>query len=272
MQHQRSMDNTPPPGTRSQHLPPGPGHNTYLPLPQTRSQQLPNGTRSQHLPPPRPGHNTSLPPGPGHNTSLPPRPGHNTSPPPGSQVTTPPSPRTRSQHLPPFPPRTRSQHLNPPSPRPGHNNPLPLPGTRSQHLPPFPLDQVTTPPPLGPGHNTSPRDQVTTPPSPSPRPGHNTSLPPPGPGHNTSLLPRLGHNTSLPLSGTRSQHLLPSLPPQPCAGGRYASYWNAFLFLKFLPPKMFGKKPNAATSSAIYQAASIMASQLKDGTEKCRST
>ena len=40
----------PPPGTRSQHLPPsppGPGHNTSLP-------PFPPGTRSQHFPPPPP--------------------------------------------------------------------------------------------------------------------------------------------------------------------------------------------------------------------------
>ena len=47
--------------------------------------------------------------------------------------------------------------------------------------------------------------QVTTPPSP-PR-ARSQHLPPPGPGHNTSLPP----------------------PPRLCAGGRYASYWNAFL-------------------------------------------
>ena len=98
--------------------------------------------------------------------------------------------------------------------------------TRSQHLPPS----------SGPGHNTSlPQTRSQHP----PEPGHNTSLPPrtrsqhsPGPDHNTSLPP-----------WTRSQHLPPSPPPGPdqvttppsapphrtCAGGRYASYWNAFL-------------------------------------------
>ena len=176
-QHQRST--TSPLGTRSQHLPPpGPGHNTSL-TPGTRSQHLPSplGTRSQHLPPSLgPGHNTPPPPGPGHNTSLPPGPGHNTSPN-QDQVTTP---------LP--PPGTRSQHL--PQPRPGHNTSPP------------PRHQVTTPP--------SPWDQVTTPPPPPP---------PLGTGHNTSPPPPLGtrcHNSS---------------PLGPCAGGRYASYWNAFLFI-----------------------------------------
>ena len=82
------------------------------------------------------------------------------------------------------------------------------PKVSGQHLPP------------------SPQDQVTTPPS------------PPGPGHNTSLLPEqhlppLLDNTSLPWT---TPLFLPPLdntsPPPPglCAGGRYASYWNAFLF------------------------------------------
>ena len=81
-------------------------------------------------------------------------------------------------------------------PKPGHNTSPPKPGHN------------TSLPHLGPGHNTSPPNQVTIPPF----------LPPPGPGHNTSLPPGPGHNTSLP-------------PPPPglCAGGRYASYWNAFL-------------------------------------------
>ena len=81
---------TPPPGTRSQHLPPSPWDQvTTLP-------SLSPGTRSQHLP--------SYPLGPGHNTSLP-------------------TPGTRSQHLPPsplgpdhntsLPLGTRSQHLPP---------------------------------------------------------------------------------------------------------------------------------------------------------------
>ena len=59
-------------------------------------------------------------------------------------------------------------------------------------------------------------DQARTPPCPPPPPGpgDNTSLPP-GPGDNSSLPPGPGHNTSL--------------PPLLYAGGRYASYWNAFL-------------------------------------------
>ena len=64
---------------------------------------------------------------------------------PTPKVTTPPPPRTRSQHL--FPPWG-----------PGHNTSLP------------PWDQVRTPPSRrGPGHNTSL----------PPGPGHNTYLPPP---------------------------------------------------------------------------------------------
>ena len=84
----------------------------------------------------------------------------------------------------------RSQHLPPPT---------------GQHLPPPPLKHL--PPPPGPGHNTSlpppPWDQVTTPPPSSPLVTRSQHLPL-GPGHNTS--------------------------PPPCAGGRYTSYWNAFLF------------------------------------------
>ena len=105
-----------------------------------------------------------------------------------------------------------------------------LPQARSQHLPPAP--------PPWPGHNTSPPGQVTTPPPP---PGQVTTSPP-QPGRNTSPSPWLGHNTSLP-SGkvitpplARSQPSPPpaksQYPPSPalCAGGQYASYWNAFLF------------------------------------------
>ena len=57
------------------------------------------------------------------------------------------------------------------------------------------------------------------------RPGYNTSLPPP-PQDETRLqhLP-----PSLPPPWTWSQHP-PPLPPGLCTGGRYASYWNAFLF------------------------------------------
>ena len=120
-------------------------------------------------------------------------PGHNT-----------PSPRTWTWDLVTTPPSlpghghgTWSQH--PPTPGHGH-------GTWSQHpLPPPPRtwtwDLVTTPPPFPP-----------PPPDMDMGPGHNTPLPPP---------PIHGH-------GTWSQHLP---PPGQCAGGRYASYWNAFLFL-----------------------------------------
>ena len=94
------------------------------------------------------------------------------------------------------------------------------PATWSQHLPPSPQDLVTTPlfppgpghntslPPLGPGHNTSPQDLVTTP--------H-----PLGPGHNTSLPPS---------------------PPEVCAGGRYASYWNAFLLCEILAANYYSNR------------------------------
>ena len=223
-------------------LPPGPGHNTSLPPPGTWSQHLPPPW-SQHLPP---SSSPPPPPGPAHNTSPPsdlvttppfprdllttppslflpppppPGPGHNTSPP-SDLVTTPPSPRDLVTTPPSLPPRTWSQHLPPP--------------WDLVTTPPFPRDLVTTPtslflpppsppPPPGPGHNTSPpSDLVTTPPSP-----RDLLTTPP------SLPPR-----------TWSQHLPPpwdlvttppSLPPPRglCAGGRYASYWNAFL-LQFI--------------------------------------
>ena len=124
-----------------------------------------------------------------------------------------------------------------PHPWPGHNTPPghvttpPHPPVKLQHSP----AQVTTPPPSHwPGDNTSP-SQVTTPPhwpghNTSPWPGHNTS-PPLWPGHNaprpgqvTTSPPWPGHNTSPPGPG----HNTPSRAL--CAGGRYASYWNAFLF------------------------------------------
>ena len=116
---------------------------------------------------------------------------------------------TRSQHLPPW--------TTPPSPPgPDHTSLPPLDNTS---LPPW--DQVTTPPSLPSLDNTSlppPWDQVTRPPSLSPSGQH---LPPPPPP-----------------PGTRSQHFPPSPrdqvttpPPGLCAGGRYASYWNAFLLI-----------------------------------------
>ena len=144
-------------------------------------------------------------------TSLPLEPGHNTSLPPQDQITTPPPRPGHNTSL-----QTRSQHL-------------PLPGTRSQHLPP---DQVTTPPP--------PWDQVTTPPSPPGTRSQHLPLPRTRsqylPLHWDQVTTRHsllgpGHNTSLP-PGTRSQHLPPPHPGL-CAGGRYTSYWNAFLFFIF---------------------------------------
>ena len=64
------------------------------------------------------------------------------------------------------------------------------------------------------------RDQVTTP---------SLLSPPLGPGHNTSLHPSPGTWSQHlpPPPGAWSQHLPP--PPGLCAGGRYTSYWNAFL-------------------------------------------
>ena len=102
-------------------------------------------------------------------------------------------------HLPPWPGHNTSplgQVITPPSPQPGHNTSLPLPPS-----------QVTTPP--------SPLGQVITPPS--PQPGHNTSLPPPPSQVTTPPSPWPGHNTSPP-------------PGHYAQAGRYASYWNAFLF------------------------------------------
>ena len=96
-------------------------------------------------------------------------------------------------------------------------------------------------PPPGPGQNIyPPQDQVRTSiPSPPPGPGQNIytpSHPPPGPGQNIYPL------RPPPLPGTRSEHIPPPprdqvrtstpFPPPPRlhAGGRYASYWNAFLY------------------------------------------
>ena len=132
LQHQRPLDNTSLPPTQDQVTtpptlpppnmvttppspphPPGPGHNT----------PLPPGTRSQHLPP-------SLP---------------------LDMVTTPPCPRTSSQHPPSDqvdntpPPRTRSQH--PPTPQRDQVDNTPPPGPGGQH--PLPPDMVTAPPTPG---------------------------------------------------------------------------------------------------------------------------
>ena len=183
-----------PPWTRSQHLPPSPSWD------QVTTPPFPPGTRSQHLPPPT---------------------------------------RTKSQHH----PSPRDQFTTPPSPPlgPSHNTSLPPSGTKSQHHPP-PRDQVTTPPPPGTKsqHHHPPWDQVTTPPSPL-GPSHNTSLPPPGPSHNTSPSP--WDQVTTPPSPPPQDHVTtpPSppdqvtTPPLPVlyAGGRYASYWNAFLFVIF---------------------------------------
>ena len=107
--------------------PPGPGHNTSLPLDNTSLP--PPRTRSQHLPflPPGPGHNTSLPPWTTPPSLPPPGPGHNTSP---LDNTSLPPPRIRSQHLPP----SQDQVTTPTSlPGPGHNTSLPPPS--GQHPP-----------------------------------------------------------------------------------------------------------------------------------------
>ena len=120
-------------------------------------------------------------------------------------------------------------------------------------------------PPLGPGQNIyplPPRDQVrTSTPSPPLGPGQNIYPlpPPPGPGHNTSLPPPLDNSTyplpSPPLWTTAptpppplwttaptlppldnstyppplDNSTYPPSPPLRSMGGRYASYWNAFL-------------------------------------------
>ena len=100
--------------------------------------------------------------------------------------------------------------------RPGHNTSPPGPGYN------------TSLPPLGPGYNTSlpPPDQVTTPPSQHCDQG--TTPPSPlGPGHNTSAPWERG-STPTPRDQGSTPPSLPS--PGLCAGGRYASYWNAFLF------------------------------------------
>ena len=94
----------------------------------------------------------------------------------------------------PLPPRMRPGYNTPPRMRPGYNTSPPGWDQVTTPPPPRTWNLVTTPPPPPPGW-----DQVTTPPPPPPptrrmRPGYNTS------------------------------------PPGLCAGGRYASYWNAFLF------------------------------------------
>ena len=83
------------------------------------------------------------------------------------------------------------------------------------------------PPPPPPGHNTSLPGQHLPPPWPTHPSPDNTSLP----IGNTSLPPARikGHNTSLPWT-TPPSPLEQHLPPGLCAGGQYASYWNAFLF------------------------------------------
>ena len=116
--------------------------------------------------------------------------------------------------------------------------PPPRPG--SKVITPSPW---TTPPPLArvKGHNTSP--WTTPPPWPGSKvitPPLRQHLPPPWPGSKviTPLPPSpltTPHldNTSLSPWTTPSS-LPPPSPPPPglCAGGRYASYWNAFLLIK----------------------------------------
>ena len=98
----------------------------------------------------------------------------------------------------------------------GHNT-SPSQGQRSHHLP---LDNTSLPP--------RPGSKVTT-----PLPGQH--LPPPSQGQRSQHLPW----TTPPPPPPPGQHCPPpwtTLPPPPelCAGGRYASYWNAFLFLLLL--------------------------------------
>ena len=76
---------------------------------------------------------------------------------------------------------------------------------------------VTSTPEGGGGQHLPPPDNT------SPLGQHLPAPPPPGPGHNTSPPPQLGSKV------TTQQHL----PPGLCAGGRYASYWNAFLSYVF---------------------------------------
>ena len=115
----------------------------------------------------------------------------------------------------------------------GHNTSPPCQSQRSQpptrvkgHTsPPWVKGHNTSPPARVKGHNTSPLVKVK---------GHNT--PPPSQGQRSQHLPLArvkGHNTP-PSQGQRSQHLPPGqrsqhLPSTLCAGGRYASDWNAFL-------------------------------------------
>ena len=107
-------------------------------------------------------------------------------------------------------------------------------GTRSEHLPPPDQVRTSTPLPPGPGQNIYP-----------PEPGQNiyppdqvrTSTPlPPGPGQNIYPLPPEPGQNIYPPDQVRTstppgpgQNIYP-LPPRLHAGGRYASYWNAFLF------------------------------------------
>ena len=99
------------------------------------------------------------------------------------------------------------------TPPPGQHLPPPNQGQMSQHL----LPPWTTPPPLD---NTSlPLDNTS---HPLPR----QHLPPPW--------------TTPP---SPQSHLPPS-PPGLCTGGRYASYWNAFLLLR-----SFTRYPKNITST-----------------------
>ena len=141
--------------------------------------------------PPRPGPRHLPPLGPGQDIYLlPPGPGMNIYPPP--------------------PPRTRSGHLPPPPPGPG------------QDIYPLPPDQVrTSTPPPGPGQDIYPPwDQVRT----------STSSPPWDQVRTSTPSPPRTRSRHLPPPRGPGQDIYPPPPPRRHAGGRYASYWNAFLF------------------------------------------
>ena len=175
----------------------GPGQNVYPPPPETWSECLPPpGTRSECLPPPPP--HLRL----GQNV-YPPGPGQNVYP-----------PGTRSEC--PTPHLRLGQNVYPLPPGPGQNV-YPPPGTRSECLTPPPtwdLVRMSTPSP----------------------PGTRSECIPPPPETWSECLPppRDQVRMSTPPPETWSECLPPPPPPKLQAGGRYASYWNAFLLQVFV--------------------------------------
>ena len=105
-------------------------------------------------------------------------------------------------------------------------NHLPPPGTRSEHLPPPAPPWVRT--------STPPSNQVRTS-TPPPGPGQAIYPPPLEPGQDIYPLPSWDQVwTSTPSPPRPGQDIYPLPPRRLHAGGRYASYWNAFLLCVFI--------------------------------------